>query len=422
MTSASKALQAPSALGTFPDGTPVSPWFSDDSVPLLSALGTVYTVTDYGVCADGALYTRELQALIDRVAQAGGGVLSFPCGTFLTGAIWLKKGVHLHVARGAVIKGSDDIADYPPCMTRIEGESCVYFPALINADGADGLTIFGEGTIDGNGLRSWKAFWLRRQWNPACTNKDEQRARLIYIANSRDVTISGVRLQNAQFWSLHLYKCARVKVLDVSIFSPREPVKAPSTDAIDVDVCSDVLIKRCHLEVNDDAVVLKGGKGAYADTAAENGANERVIVEDCTYGFCHGCLTLGSESVHNRNIMLRRIQVNTGFNLLWLKMRPDTPQLYEYVTVEDITGVIDNVLTVRPWTQFFNLQGRTDKPVSKAHHITMRRITCTCRTAYNVELNDQQYLLSDFAFEDMRLTAQDWGNAAFATSPRSTTT
>ena len=66
MTSASKTLQAPSALGTFPDGTPVSPWFSDDSVPLLSALGTVYTVTDYGVCADGALHTRELQALEEQ--------------------------------------------------------------------------------------------------------------------------------------------------------------------------------------------------------------------------------------------------------------------------------------------------------------------------------------------------------------------
>ena len=37
----------------------------------------------------------------------------------------------------------------------------------------------------------------------------------------------------------------------------------------------------------------------------ENGSNERVIVEDCTYGFCHGSLTCGSGSIHNRNIIFR---------------------------------------------------------------------------------------------------------------------
>lgn len=102
---------------------------------------------------------------------------------------------------------------------------------------------------------------------------------------------------------------------------------------IDIDVCQDVLVKNCYLEVNDDSVVLKGGKGPWADTAPENGSNERIIVEDCVYGFCHGCLTCGSESVHNKNIIVRRIKVLAGSNLLWLKMRPDTPQHYEYITV-----------------------------------------------------------------------------------------
>ena len=37
-----------------------------------------------------------------------------------------------------MLKGSDDCSDYPICETRIEGESCLYFSALINADGLDG--------------------------------------------------------------------------------------------------------------------------------------------------------------------------------------------------------------------------------------------------------------------------------------------
>lgn len=126
-------------------------------------------------------------------------------------------------------------------------------------------------------------------------------------------------------------------------------VKAPSTDAVDIDVCTDVLVKNCYLEVNDDSVVLKGGKGPWADKLSENGSNERILIEDCTYGFCHGCLTCGSESVHNKNIILRRINIKEGKNLLWLKMRPDTPQHYEYISVEDINGKIDSFININPW-------------------------------------------------------------------------
>ena len=60
------------------------------------------------------------------------------------------------------------------------------------------------------------------------------------------------------------------------------------------------------MSVNDDAVVLKGGKGTFADKDPDNGPNYNVIVQDCTYGKVHGCLTLGSESLHNRNIVMRR--------------------------------------------------------------------------------------------------------------------
>ena len=157
--------------------------------------------------------------------------------------------------------GSDDISDYPVCETRIEGETCQYFTALINASGIDGFTLCGNGTIDGNGLRSWKAFWQRRTWNPDCTNKDEQRARLIYMSGCTNVTVAGLHICNSQFWTNHLYRCSHVRYLDCRITSPSAPVKAPSTDAIDIDACTDILIKGCTINVNDDAVALKGGKG-----------------------------------------------------------------------------------------------------------------------------------------------------------------
>lgn len=220
-----------------------------------------------------------------------------------------------------------------------------------------------------------------------------------------NVLVAGLNLQNAHFWTNHLYQCDHVKYLNCRIYSPASPIKAPSTDAIDIDVCHDVLMKNCYLEVNDDSIVLKGGKGPWADTAPENGINERVLVEDCIYGFCHGCLTCGSESVHNKNIIVRRIKVLDGNNLLWLKMRPDTPQHYEYILMEDIQGSITNFININPWTQFYDLQDRKDIPMSYADHVTMRNCNITCDTFYDVQSKPDQYALSDFTFENLQIHA-----------------
>ncbi len=393
----------------FPNGTPIDEWFYNTDVPELEELGKQYVLTDYNIFDDGKIYTNEIQALINTASENGGGVIVVPPGTYMTGSLHFKKGVNLYIAEGGTLKGSDDISDYTVCETRIEGETCKYFAALINADGCDGFTMCGSGTIDGNGLKSWKAFWLRRLWNPACTNKDEQRPRLVYISNSSNVTVANLHLQNAQFWTNHIYKCDRVRFLNCHIFSPASPVKAPSTDAVDIDVCSDVLIKNCYLEVNDDSVALKGGKGPWADTAPENGSNERIIIEDCTYGFCHGCLTCGSESVHNRNIIVRRINVLDGKNLLWLKMRPDTPQRYEYITIEDIKGKINNFIQINPWTQFYDLKDRKDIPLSYAENITMRNCECECNTYFDVTPDETQYHLSRFVFENISIKANNRG-------------
>ena len=391
----------------FPDGTPIADWFYDTSVPTLEQLGQPYVATAFGVSADGTVQTAALQALIDRIAAEGGGALVLPAGEFLSGALYFKQGVHLYLEKEAILKGSDDITDYPLCETRIEGETCLYYPALINADGVDGLTITGGGTIDGNGLRAWKAFWQRLKWNPAATNKDEQRPRLLYFSNCRNVTVAGVTLQNSHFWTNHLYRCRFVKYLGCRILAPCAPVPAPSSDALDIDACSDVLVKNCYMAVNDDAVVLKGGKGPWADTDPQNGGNERILVEDCVYGHCHGCLTCGSESVHNRNILVRRIRMENTAAMLWLKMRPDTPQHYEYITVEEVSGSVTNMILIRPWTQFYDLKDRRDVPLSYADHITVRNGTATCGAFWNVVYDDAQYRLSDFTLENLTVAADD---------------
>ena len=391
----------------FPDGTKIPNWFSEVKKIKLEDLGTQFNISDFGAVNDSTIIqTSVIQKTIDKANSQGGGVVIIPKGTFMSGALFFKPNTHLYVSEGAVLKGSDNIADYPYLPSRIEGQSIDYFSALINAYGVDGFTISGKGTIDGNGLKYWEAFWRRRKENPQCTNLEVSRPRLVFIRNSDHVQVQDVKLINSGFWSSHYYQCNNVKVLDVRISSPHEPVKAPSTDAIDIDVCSNVLIKGCYMAVNDDAIALKGGKGPWADKDSTNGENTNIIIEDCEFGFCHSALTCGSESIHNKNIVMRNCHVNEAMRLLWLKMRPDTPQKYEYITVENIKGLAHSMVYVKPWTQFFDLKGRKDVPLSFSENITLKNIELDCEVFFDIAIGEYDRL-SDFTFENLKITAKN---------------
>lgn len=390
----------------FPDGSLIDDWFYEIPEACIDSHSQKYILTDYGIADDGKVYTGKIQALIDQVYLNGGGTIVIPKGTYVTGALFFKQNVNLYIEKGGVLKGSDDISDYPVCNARIEGENCLYFSSIINVDGVDGFKLLGSGTVDGNGLKAWKAFWARREWNPNCTNKDEQRSKILFLSNCKNVFVSGISFVNSQFWTSHFYKCENVKIVNCNFYSPSLPIPAPSTDAIDIDACSKVLIKNCCFEVHDDAIALKGGKGPFADTTQENGANERVLIEDCVYNFCHGCITCGSEAIHNKNIILRRATVKKAENLLWLKMRPDTPQRYEWITIDGVTGHVESFININPWTQFFDLKGRKDIPLSYSNNITIRNCNIDCDEFFNVKAESTQYELCGFTFENLEIVAK----------------
>lgn len=390
----------------FPDGSTMPKWFFDSTKTKVENLGKQFILTDFGVKNDSTLVqTAAIQSVIDKAAEKG-GVVVIPKGTFMSGALFFKPKTHLYVSAQATLKGSDDIKDYPIMPSRMEGQSLDYFPALVNAYGVNGFTISGNGTIDGNGLKFWEAFWQRRKENPNCTNLEVSRPRLVFVWNSNDVQIQDVKLKNSGFWTSHYYKCRNLKILNLRITSPHEPVKAPSTDAIDLDACTNVLIKNCYMAVNDDAIALKGGKGPYADTDPANGGNENIVIEDCEFGFCHGALTCGSEAIHIKNVVLRNIKVNDAQRVLWLKMRPDTPQKYEYISVENITGKARSLVYVKPWTQFFDLKGRKDVPLSYSEHITLKNIQLDCEIFFDVAITKYD-ILSYFNFENLTVKAKN---------------
>ncbi len=388
----------------WPDGTPVSKWFSDTIPVNPDTLGKRYVVTDYGVVKGDStlIQTEAIQKVIDLAAANGGGVVTIPEGVYLSGSLFFKPGTHLNVAKNGRLKGSDAITHYKIIDTRLEGQTIKYFAALVNAIECDGFTITGPGTIDGNGWRFWDEFWLRRKVNPDCTNLEALRPRLVYIANSNNIEVSNVRLVNSGFWTNHLYRCNYVKYLNDYIWAKTDGYpKGPSTDALDLDVCSDVLVNGCYMNVNDDAVCLKGGKGTYVEKDPNNGGNARVLVENCSFGKCNSGITFGSEAWDCENVILRDCKFKDTYHIVLFKMRPDTPQSYRQVLVENIKGHVRNGIEVSAWTQFYNKLDRDDMPISRVDNVTVRNVDVTTTKGFYKNAESADYITSGFDFSNI---------------------
>src|SRR5690349_6922490 len=183
----------------------------------LTAIGQDYVITDFGVSTDSTkLNTLAIQNVIDKANDNGGGTIVIPKGVYLTGALFFKPKTKLRLMEGAVLKGSDDISNYPLIPSRMEGQNLLYYAALINAYYVDSFSITGPGTIDGNGLKFWKEFWAHRdsmsRIGKSSTNLEVHRPRLLFIWGCNDVTIQNVKLHNSGFWTTHLYGCNNVLI------------------------------------------------------------------------------------------------------------------------------------------------------------------------------------------------------------------
>ena len=121
-----------------------------------------YDITDSGAVPDGqTLNTKAIQSVIDQCAAAGGGVVVVPKGVFLSGALFFKNGVSLHVETNGVLKGSVNPDDYPQIPTRWEGVEREWTSAFLNFDNMTNVVVSGDGTIDGSG-----DLWMQRGGGP----------------------------------------------------------------------------------------------------------------------------------------------------------------------------------------------------------------------------------------------------------------
>lgn len=269
----------------------------------------------FGARADGAtMDTRPIQAAIDAAARAGvGNRVVLSGGTYLSGSVFVKSGVTLYIAKGATLRGSQDIADYPVMPTRIAGIEMRWPAALVNIVESHHAAIEGEGAIDGDGKVFWDSYWtLRKAYEPRglrwASDYDAQRPRLVQVFKSSHAKVGGgLLLRRAGFWTVHICYSEDVTVEDVTIRN-NEGGRGPSTDGIDIDSSKRVLVQRADIAVNDDALCLKAGRDSDGQRVAR--PTEDVVIRDAVIRDAAAGVTFGSETAGGfRNIEAYNLKV-----------------------------------------------------------------------------------------------------------------
>lgn len=255
----------------------------------------IFSANSFGAKDDGASdSTTAIQKAIDEAAKKG-GVVTFEKGIYFTGALFLKSNVHLKVDEGVTLIASQDEGEYPRKPTRVAGIEMEWLSALININDAKNVKISGGGTIDGNGKKWWDKYWdLRKVYEPKglrwASDYDAERVRLMVISRSSDVTIENLSLKRSGFWTVQVLYSEFVTVDGAKISDNG----GPSTDGVDIDSSSYVLIQNCDIDNNDDDICLKAGRDF--DGLRVNRPTEYIFIRDNLIRRGGGVVAFGSET------------------------------------------------------------------------------------------------------------------------------
>jgi len=270
----------------------------------------VFSITEYGAQPGGKIKNTEaINAAITACSDSGGGIVNIPTGVWLSGAIHLKSNVNLHLARGALLRFSDDPDDYLPVVfTRWAGFECYNYSPLIYAENCRNIAITGTGTIDGNGRLWWS--WEERQADTAMrmyqekilndippeeriygTVEDGLRPQFISPINCTNVLLEGFTIaEPGPFWTIDLVYCDRVIVRRLKVLTEG----GPNTDGLNVDSSTNVLIEHCFFNTGDDCICMKSGMNE--DGWRVGRPTENVVVRCNRTARGHGGIVFGSDT------------------------------------------------------------------------------------------------------------------------------
>ncbi len=266
--------------------------------------------------------TIDFQELIDSLNT--NETLYVFRGTYLVTNLFLKSNITLEFEEGATLI-SNTSGTYKNIYTRVAGINMDFYAAVLNIIDCKNVRILGKGVIDGKGEYFYNLYWgedtkggLRKEYDAKgirfLADYDTNRVRNVLVQSSSNIEISDITSKDSGFWNIHLLYSNNIKVSNVVVDSPNE--NAPSTDGIDIDSCSDVVVENANITTNDDSIAIKSGRDA--DGIKTNIPCKNININNSQINKGFG-ITIGSEiSGGVENINISNIKYNNtdcGFRI-----------------------------------------------------------------------------------------------------------
>jgi len=366
-------------------------------------------VRTYGAKADGVTKdTKAIQAAVEDCASAGGGTVRLSGGTFLTGPILLKSNITLEIAKGAVLLGSPDRADYP--MVTFARQQTVQ--PLVSAVNAENVTITGEGTIDGNGKVWWDYIVGAR--DAGVLGNDHPRPFGVLFDHSSHVRMEGVTVQNSGMWQIVPYYADDVVIRNVRILAP----KSPNTDAIDPFSSSNVVIDHVYSSTGDDNIAIKSGA---INSPGPDAPSKNITITDCTFENGHG-LSIGSEIAGGvQNVRAERIHFKGTDQGIRIKSGRDRGNDVSNLSFKDIT--MEDVKTAILITEYYpHPAPEGDVPAEpvgrltpRFHDISIENVTATGSSSAGTIVGLPESPVLGLTMKNVHIAARTGLSIAYAT-------
>jgi polygalacturonase len=236
-----------------------------------------------GAAADGVTKdTWAIQAVLDSLFTAGGGMIRFTPGTYLTGPLTLKgNNLVVQIDSGATILASPDKKDF--YLAGADSNLPTSVKHFITISGFQNLTIQGKGTVNGNGAIWWPL-------------PDNARPRMMQLEKGSHLEVKGITLTNSPMFHLCPNRVYDVNIHDIRIIAP---ATSPNTDGIDPGICHKVRIYNCYIDNGDDNIAI----GASSADAGWGAASSDIIIKHNTFMAGHG-VSIGSYTLGGVDSML----------------------------------------------------------------------------------------------------------------------
>lgn len=282
------------------------------------------------------LQTTALQAVLDRAAGQPGAVVYFPAGVYRSGALFASGSTRLHLAPGAILRGSANPADYTSHRDALDSGRLSYpnpvaHGALLTFIGGHGGGLVGGGALDGSGhlLREYLADGRAR----------ELRLNLVAALGCRDLVLRDVQLRDSEFWNTHLYRCENVRIARVAVineiphrgWNPHiRDIFWNNADGINSDTCRDVLIEDSFFHTGDDCLTLK--------LTAPDGTESGAELTDITMRRCVLCSSTSAMKVgtETRGALVERVRFEDMLVLPDHTGSVATISIFDQATVRDV--------------------------------------------------------------------------------------